>query len=338
MDVRPGLSESQDRWLLNRTVYLPGQRAGHYESFYQRANHPTRPLAFWIRYTIFSPAADPARARGELWAVSFDGETGQHAVAKEEFPIAECAFAREGFAVRVGAAELSPDGLHGSAGVLSWALRYSGHARPVLLLPAKLYRGGFPKAKSLVALPLARYTGSYAVGGREIDVDGWTGSQNHNWGRQHTDRYAFGQVAGFDGEPETFLEVATAKAKLAGPIATPWVTTLVLRHRDREHSLVALRQARKARASYGYFHWDFASSDPAVEISGRISADRDAFVGLRYDNPPGGIKHCLNTKIGRADLVVRDRQTGLTHELHAENRALFEILTSDTSHGVVLRA
>lgn len=31
------------------------QQIGHYESFFQRANHPTRPLAFWIRYTIFSP-------------------------------------------------------------------------------------------------------------------------------------------------------------------------------------------------------------------------------------------------------------------------------------------
>ncbi|HZC53859.1 MAG TPA: hypothetical protein VE441_15370, partial [Mycobacterium sp.] len=97
MDVRPGLSG--DRWLLNRTVYTPRQRAGHYESFYQRANHPVRPQAFWLRYTIFSPAGDPARARGELWAVSFDGETGQHAVAKEEVPISDCSFRQDEFAV-----------------------------------------------------------------------------------------------------------------------------------------------------------------------------------------------------------------------------------------------
>jgi hypothetical protein len=45
MDVRPGLSS--DRWLLNRTVYLPGQRAGQHESFYQRANHPTRVIRRW---------------------------------------------------------------------------------------------------------------------------------------------------------------------------------------------------------------------------------------------------------------------------------------------------
>ena len=90
MDVRSGLF--RDRWLLNRTVYEPGQRSGHYESFYQRANHPDRPLAFWLRYTIFAPAGDPGAAIGELWAVAFDGETGEHAVAKQELPIADCEF------------------------------------------------------------------------------------------------------------------------------------------------------------------------------------------------------------------------------------------------------
>ena len=95
-------------------------------------------------------------------------------------------------------------------------------------------------------LPLARYAGGYRVDGRPVDVGGWVGSQNHNWGSRHTDRYAFGQVAGFDGEPESFLEVATVKAKLIGPLATPWVTTLVLRHRGVEHSFVSIRQSLRA--------------------------------------------------------------------------------------------
>jgi hypothetical protein len=336
MDVRPGLF--RDRWLLNRTVYEPGQRAGHYESFYQRANHPDRPLAFWIRYTIFAPAEDPGAAIGELWAVAFDGETGDHAVAKQEIPIADCEFRRDAFAVRIGSAELGPGSLTGSAGDIAWDLEYAGDEPPVLLLPTKLYEGGFPKAKSLVTLPLARYSGSYTVSGREIDVEGWTGSQNHNWGSEHTHRYAFGQVAGFDDLPDTFLEVATAKAKLAGPFVTPWVTTLVLRHEGAEYSLVSTRQALRAKARYGYFHWDFATGNDSVRISGRISADRDAFVGLRYGNPPGGFKHCLNTKIGTAEVTVRHRGTGRIETLHAHDRALFEILTDDIEHGVPIRA
>jgi hypothetical protein len=45
---------------INWTRYH-NQLRGHYESFFQRANHPTRPLAFWIRYTIFSPTGHPDR-------------------------------------------------------------------------------------------------------------------------------------------------------------------------------------------------------------------------------------------------------------------------------------
>jgi hypothetical protein len=30
---------------VNFTRYHPGQKVGHYESFFQRANHPTQPIA-----------------------------------------------------------------------------------------------------------------------------------------------------------------------------------------------------------------------------------------------------------------------------------------------------
>ena len=67
-----------------------GQPHGHYESFFQRANHPTRPLAFWIRYTIFSPKDRPNDALGELWAIFFNGETGSHVAVKKEAPPVNC--------------------------------------------------------------------------------------------------------------------------------------------------------------------------------------------------------------------------------------------------------
>lgn len=336
MDVRAALL--RDRWLLDRAMYRPGQRAGHYESFYQRANHPDRPLAFWIRYTVFAPAGAPAAAVGELWAVAFDGETGRHTVAKDEFPIGDCTLDRDGFSVRIGASTLGPGGLSGVAGGIGWDLEFDGDEPPVLLLPPKLYAGSFPKAKSLVPLPLARFRGSYTVAGERVAVDGWSGSQNHNWGTEHTLRYAFGQVAGFDGAPDTFLEVATVQARLAGPIRTPELTTLVLRHDGEEHSLVGARRALRATARYGYFHWDFATGDDRVRVRGRIVADRDAFVALRYANPPGGVKHCLNTKIGAAELTVQDRASGRSQTLRTRNRALFEILTDDTAHGVPIGA
>ena len=62
-----------------------------------------------------------------------------------------------------------------------------------------------------------------------------------------------------------------------------------------------------------------------------------AFVGLRYRNPPGGIKYCLNTKIAECSLRLTDLKTGRTDTLRTANRAAFEILTDDTDHGVDMR-
>jgi len=318
-----------------------GQVGGHYESFFQRANHPDRPLAFWIRYTLFSPRGKPADAIGELWAVFFDGETGRHAAAKQEFPIAGCEFDTTQFHVRIGESTLGPRRLEGGIGsgdrTFSWDLDFDGDSTPLLLLPPGLYPTRLPAAKSLVPLPLARFNGTLVIGGERVGIADWIGSQNHNWGSRHTDRYAWGQVAGFDGHPGSFLEVATAILKL-GPVRTPPITPLVLRHRGREYALNGLLQSLRADGAFDYFRWDFASRTPHVEIAGTISAPRDAFVGLNYLNPPGGSKHCLNTKIAACRLRIADRRLGTVETLETANRAAFEILTDDRSHGVAIAA
>ena len=99
----------------NYSRNVPGQPSGFYESYFLRANHPERPLAFWIRYTLFSPRQRPEEAVGELWGIWFDGETGRHAVVKKVIPISGCAFNAASFSVQIGDAVLSPGSFQGSA-------------------------------------------------------------------------------------------------------------------------------------------------------------------------------------------------------------------------------
>jgi len=325
---------------LNSTRYTPGQTQGHYESFFQRANHPTRPLAFWIRYTIFSPAGHPEKAIGELWAMVFNGETGEHVAVKEEHPLSACRFDRDGFGAQVGSAVLEPGTLSGSCTsrrrTVTWNLRYAGGQPPIHFLPPALYEGSFPKAKSFVGVPLAVYSGSVSVDGHTIDVQEWSGSQNHNWGRQHTDYYAFGQVAGFDNDPDSFLEIVSAQLKF-GPVWTPTLTPIVLRRHGKDHSFVRLVDAARTRGKFRYFDWTFRAENHDVTIAGRISAPKDAFVGLTYYNPPGGIKHCLNSKLATCEVTVIDKVSGRQDVLTARHRAAFEILTDDRAHGVPIQ-
>ena len=327
----------------NFARYRAGQAVGHYESFFVRANHPSRPLAFWIRYTIFSPHQRPADAVGELWAIYFDGESSEHIAVKTEVPLAQCSFSPTAFDVRVGTASLRAGALSGAAASaphrMSWDLTFRGDAPPLLLLPQKLYSASLPRAKSLVGLPLATFDGVLCVDDRTIDIQAWVGSQNHNWGSRHTDHYAWGQVAGFDTHPHSFLEVATARLKV-GPLWTPFMTTLVLRHEGAEIALNTLRQALRARASFEYFVWRFSSETDRIRLDGVIEAPREGFVGLRYANPPGGVKQCLNNKLAACELTLTDKR-GVPSQrtiLATSHRAAFEILTDDQAHGVPLQA
>jgi hypothetical protein len=324
----------------NAARYRPGHRGGHYESFYLRANHPRLPLGWWIRYTVHSPAGRPADAVGELWCVLFDGD--RPVAARHAWPVGEFSFAREGFAVQVGGAQLGPGRLAGEippgpGPAVAWDLCWTGTGRPLHLLPARAYRARFPPAKSLVPEPLARFSGQVRVGDRVVPVDGWTGSQNHNWGTRHTDRYAFGQVAGFDDAPDSVLEVVTAAARV-GRLRTPMATLLVLRHEGTRYALNSTWRSLRASARVAPFEWRFATGDARVRVSGRFTAPPESFVGLAYADPPGGTKYCLNSGIAGCELTVEERASGARRTLRSAHGAMLETLDDDPERGVPIVA
>lgn len=318
-----------------------GQSEGHYESYFQRANHPTRPLAFWIRYTLHSPKAHPEVALGALWAVFFNGETHHHLALKQESPMSQCVFSPSDFRVEIENARLDAHKLHGAiqseGGSLAWDLAFSGHSEPLLLLPYEWYGREFPSTKLLVGVPFASYRGRLSIDGETLPVADWVGSQNHNWGPRLTDRYAWGQVAGFDTHPDSFLEVATARTNVEA-LATSYLTLLVLRHRGEEHRFNGLTPFSKASGLFDYSAWQFQAESLDVELEGTISAPREAFVGFNYRNPPGGIKHCLNSMIAACTVRLKNRASGTTETLETRNRACFEILTDDEDHGIPISA
>ncbi|HSK02204.1 MAG TPA: hypothetical protein VK932_13220 [Kofleriaceae bacterium] len=329
-------THSRDHW--NGARYRADDRGGHYESWFQRANDAAGRRAFWIRYTIFAPRGRAADAVGELWAIAFDRETRRIVAVKEVHPIGACAFAPDRLDVRIGEARLDGEALRGGAASggheIAWDLRYGGGGEPLLLLPPRLYAAPLPRAKALVAQPLARFTGTVTVDGEPVAIDDWVGSQNHNWGSRHTDRYAWGQVAGFDERPDAFLECSTARLRL-GPVWTPWMSPVVLRLRGETLAWNALPRAIRARGHYACtaapYDWRIETSGPDGALALRIWAEPSELVALRYANPPGGTKICLNSKLARCELTLR--RGGQTLELHS-SRAAFEILEDHAPPGI----
>ncbi|MEM9068686.1 MAG: hypothetical protein AAGE52_09275 [Myxococcota bacterium] len=218
---------------------------------------------------------------------------------------------------------------------IGWSLSYTGDDPPLLLLPPGLYDAPLPKAKALVGTPMAVFDGELVVDGDTIPIDGWIGSQNHNWGSKHTDQYAWGQVAGFTEAPNAFLELSTARIRI-GPFTTPWMTPMVMRLDGEEHRLSGLPRAilsNHGRYDEDALVWSFRGRQGGFELEGEIRGDAENFVALPYDNPPGGTKICLNSKVARC--VIDVRHQGVTRRLTSE-RAAFEILTDRRDHPIPL--
>jgi hypothetical protein len=334
------LSGAELKDAVNASRFDIGSVAGFYESFFLRANHPTRPLAFWIRYTLFSPQGRSDQAQGQLWSIFFNGESEAITAIKQSVAIEACTFSTSKLLIRLGSSSLDEKMLQGTAvqGThrMTWDLRYDGASNPSFLLPLSLYGSAFPKAKALSGIPLADFDGVVSVDDENIEVSNWRGSQNHNWGLKHTDQYAWGQVAGFDTHPDAFLECTTARVRV-GPLWTPWLTNVVLRIGPRDIRLNSLAQGLRNQGKYRCFQWAIECRRGPLKISIEIEAPRGRFVGLAYDDPPGGQKTCLNTKL--AACVVRLDEAGRSPvKLYTRSRAAFEILTTASDHGVPISA
>ncbi len=317
--------------------FAPQSAHGHFESYFIRGNHPSRPLAFWIRYTIFSAKNSLSDRFAELWALYFDGEKHTHLAVKKQIPLADCVFASEH--ITMAEATLTPTALQGAIVAndhrFAWNLGNDSGAPTLFLYPEKLYSAGWPRTKTLVSRPSVTFSGSLNVDSQSIDVAGWRGSHNHVWGDRQAYLYAWGQVVGFDGHPESFLEIGTARFKF-GFVKTPLLTTLVLRHNGQSFPLNTIPLALKGKGAFEFFRWTFANADAGTQVSGSIEAGREDFVALRYRNPAGGEKWCLNSKIATCRLQL-EHADGRSEALVATRRTAFEILTDRGDHGVTAR-
>ena len=325
----------EQRNLWNQLRYKVNSKKGHYESYFFRANHPSKPLAFWVRYTIFSPKKKSENALGELWAIFFDGENNKVSTAKQECPLSNCQFSKTCLDIEFPQASASNGCLNGAIAQpnsLAWNLTYDSGQAPLLLLPENLYKSPLPKAKAVVGAPLAKFNGKFIVNGETHHIDNWIGSENHNWGEKHTDQYAWGQVSGFDDSDDIFLEAISGKVRV-GPFLSPLFSISVLRIKDQEFLFNSLRQAFKAKAHYDFFEWNFKSNNGGAEIELTIKAPREHFTALTYYNPPGGDHTCLNSKIASCELRFKEKGKKEVH-LHSKNRAAFEILTDREDHNL----
>jgi hypothetical protein len=313
---------------------------GHYESFYAKLSHPTRPVGIWIRYTVHKRGGE--LPQGSLWFTLFDREAGGPKATKVTLPSGHTG-AGAGHYIHVGTSRFWPGGLSGDAsseGVsASWDLRFDAGARPFRHLPRPwMYAAPIPRTKLLSPHPATRFTGQVEVDGTQIDVDGWPGMVGHNWGAQHAERWIWMHGTGFSGhEPDgTWLDAALGRIKL-GPVTTPWIANAMLVLDGVEHRLGGPERVRATKVGEGPTRCEFTLPGERVEVHGRVEAPNSDFVGWVYADPDGSEHNTVNCSIAAMALTVREKGGGEV-KLETEWGAAYELGMRERDHGIPIQA
>ena len=290
------------------------RKPGHVESYFFRANHPTRPLALWLKATVLAPLHGPAVAEG--WFIWFDGERGTTFAHKLTQPFSAASFSGDGTSMGIEIAELAFDirasgsakgTVTGPAGTarfdLSWTKDDSPMAAPLSIYPWRLLRTGpIPRSKVLTPFPSLRFSGRVELPWGTETLTDWPASQGHNWGKEHHFEYAWGQC--LFPEHDAFMEGGSGRVQVAG-ITSPRLSVLVVRKGARTYRFDTLIDVWRQRAEVATDRWSLGLRSSDGEVSLEMDASQRPMVCLGYDNPNDRRSYCFNSKLAAVKLTVR---------------------------------
>ncbi len=321
------------RW--NGTRFSGKAPRGHSESYFLKLNDREGCRALWLKVTILAKlGAEPV---AETWAIAF--ERGRAPVAaKEVVPWRADQFSSERLDVRAARVRLRDGRAEGVVATggreLSWELDFTTHVAPLVPFPSeRMYSDKAPYWKYVSPHPDSTFSGSYAVNGVTVAVQGWRGMQGHNWGRRHTERYAWGHCNQWDDAEELVFEGASGQPRI-GPVLAPMVSMFFVWHRGVRYAFNSGRHLLRNRGRFDVQRWEFAAQNDLASVRGELRADPDQIAGLYYENPDGAMTHCLNSKIAEARLRLDVR--GRAPLTASSRAAAFEVGTRDASHGFAM--
>jgi len=307
--------------------------AGRYESWFLSARdvEPGRlPRALWIRHTSHRPA-DADQASGALWCTVFDPDAGAPAAVKQSLPQASPGGA-------------GPHGFRGEARargrMAEWNLTLSGAGTPLRhLRPGVLYRLPFPRTKLEAPVPDGIASGWLVFDGAEVDVVGWRATVGHNWGAEHVERWVWLHAAGFEDEPDAWLELAIARIRVGGALS-PWIANGAVCFGGRRSRLGGLGHVSGVRVIAGPGRLEAMVPGQRVTIRVAVHADLDQTVGFKYAgvtaDPVRGEREVLHAGLAQVRLGIR-RPGRSSAELLTKFGGAFELGGRDFTHGVPLQ-
>lgn len=310
-----------------------------YESYYLRATAPEGGRGFWVRYTVgVSPGEEPS---GSLWFTWFD-RAGPTATKLTSADVVG-GDASVGSWIQVAGAAIGEGRATGVIGEAQgrpsarWDLVFAGASVLEHLDRAWMYSAPLPRTKPVSLHPMARFSGTVTIDGRDHSVDQWPGMVGHNWGSQHAERWIWLHGMCFDGHgDDTWIDVVLGRIKL-GPVMLPWVASGAICIEGQRLALGGLGRMRATDVSERPTRARLTLPGPGgASVDVDVGADRDCFVGWTYADPDGHTHDVANCSIADIEVTV-----GCPHRptlrLRASGTAAFELGMREQDHGISIQ-
>lgn len=277
--------------------------AGMYESFYMRAASPDEEVGVWIRYTVQKAPDRPPKA--SIWFTMFDNRNGSPVARKTTVERIGLASPHDRW-ISIGSSSMGPDRIVGEAGDARWSLRVTDAVPGLHHLERDwLYRTGIPKTKPESPAPFARFGGEIEVGDRKYTLDRWPGMLGHNWGSEHAWTWVWLSGAGFEEDPDAWIDLAMGRVKIGGRV-TPWVVNGAIAVDGERHRVGGmLRRGAQIVALPGKTMMSLpAAGGSRIELEAR--APIGASVAWHYGSPDGHIHDVLNCSLAPLEIKFTD--------------------------------
>ena len=161
----------------------------------------------------------------------------------------------------------------------------------------------------------------------------------HNWGAEHAERWVWLHAAGFEDEPEAWLELAIARIRIGGALS-PWIANGAVSIGGRRHRLGGLGHVTGVRVIAAPGRLEAMVPGQRVAIRVAVHADLDQTVGFKYAGVTGdavhGEREVLHAGIAEVRLGIR-RPGRSSAELLTKCGGAYELGGRRFTHGVHLQ-